>query len=134
MKDYQNYIKPIEPGKQDVRQSFFSKTTKKHYVSVVAAIFAVIVLHLAAQFIFFRSENSESEISSFKIENEQPVEIKTEYETKTPDIIEKPVLAPPVVKPKPAAAAPPRTVLKKREPRESRTERLRRAEKILTGI
>lgn len=114
-----------------------------------AAIFAVIVLHFAAQFVFFRGEKivsenetvnrqnveikaeNEKQIVAAEPENQPDAEIKTEYDEArnltartTPGD---------VVQPK-SKFEPEPAVIKKKETRESKAERLRRAEKILTGI
>lgn len=101
-----------------------------------AAIFAIIVLHFASQFVFFQSEKIVSEteavdkeIVEVKRENEPGAEIRTEYEAKNSDAER----VPDAVSSEPKLV-PSRAVIKKKEPRESKAERLRRAERILTGI
>lgn len=133
-KDNQNQTETMEDGQLDARQLFLNKPTRRHYTGAGAAILLVIVLHLAAQIVFFKSENPESEITSAKIENEQSVEIKPEYEAKKSVVVEMPAPVSPIVQPQPKKIAPALPVVKKKEPRESKVERLRRAEKILTGV
>jgi hypothetical protein len=118
--------------------------TEKLYIRPAllgAVIMAVVFSHFAvSQSISFQSEK-EAVVS--EAINNQPVEIKTTVEAEKPDL---------AAAPKKAAAMTPaaepeadkfaarqadlkQTVIKKREaPRESRTERLRRAERLLTGI
>lgn len=117
--------------KQSLRSVLLSKLPKKQPTKLGAAIFALIVLHFLSQFVFFRGE-----IKTPQIENEQSVEIKTEYKAKMPEEIKMPDAdIPKVAKPKIETSAPARktAVRKKEEQRESRAERLRRAERFLTG-
>lgn len=65
-------------------------------------------------------------------EIETAAEIKTESEAPKPDVADASETEAPVVQPEPKIV--PSRVVRKKEPRESRTERLRRAERILTGI
>jgi hypothetical protein len=100
------------------------------------AIIAIIILHFVSQFTFFQSENLEADKISPK-----SLEIKNQYETKKPDIATIPEIVPPVerddeqLEPKAAAKQPVvrQTVVRKKESRESKSERLRRLEKVLTG-
>ena len=140
MKKYnQNTNQLNEDGKSNVQPPFISKPTRKLYIKAGAAIFAIIILHFVSQFIFIQNEKHESEITSAATEIEQSsesiksTEIKTEDKTKTSEIVKAPVTAAPIVQPE-TKIAPSRTVIKKKEPRESRAERLRRAERILTGV
>ena len=140
MKKYnQNTNQPNEAGKSNLQPPFISKPTRKLYIKAGAAIFAIIILHFVSQFIFIQNEKLESEITSAATEIEQSsesiksTEIKTEDKTKTSEIVKAPVPAAPIVQPE-TKIAPSRTVIKKKEPRESRAERLRRAERILTGV
>ncbi len=107
-----------------------------------AAIFAIIVVHFVSQTSFFQNENFISKQNSPKIENEQSTETKTQYEAKSLDVKPMPdkatlktapEKATPSVSPKPKIV-PSNAVIKKREPGESKAERLRRAERILTGV
>ncbi|MGI8884450.1 MAG: hypothetical protein ACR2IA_09440 [Pyrinomonadaceae bacterium] len=106
-------------------------------------IFAVIVLHFASQFIFFQDENNQTanlqiEKTSAVTETIKSVEIEPEYDAENLKIAAMPESVPPVIEPE-IRIAPSRTVMSqkiinKSEPRESRAERLRRAEKVLTGF
>jgi hypothetical protein len=112
------------------------RLVKRHELIAGAAIFLFILLHFVSPFIFIRDKNLSNEITSLKTENKQSAPIETEPETESAEIVKMPVPVLPVVRPesaKPKIAA--RTLPKKKElPRESRAERLRRAEKILTGV
>lgn len=116
--------------------------TTKWYIRpsiAAAAIIAVVFSHFAvSQFIFF--ENEKDSVIGEAI-SKQSVEIKTEFEAEKPDAAAAPknnasvsfVVEPREIAPKQATVK--QTVIKKKEaPRESRAERLRRAEKLLTGI
>ena len=122
------------------------RLVKRHELIAGAAIFVFILLHFISPFIFIRNENHSNEITSLKTENKQSVSIeaeykkeykteyKKEYKAKSAEIGKTPVLVSPAAQTKPKIV-PPRTVIKKKEPpRESRAERLRRAERILTGV
>lgn len=111
-----------------------NKSAKKHQAIAGAIIFAVIILHFISQFIFFRGEKFQSEITLVKPKIEESVEIRPKYETKSSEIVTPPVSISPIGRTKLKISTPPRAIIKKKEPRLSRTERLRRAEKILTGI
>jgi type IV secretory pathway VirB10-like protein len=144
MKKYnQNTKQPNKIGKANTRSPFLSKSKRRLYIKAGAAIFAIIILHFVSQFIFIQNEKLEIEVTSAATENEQSVEsienIKSieikppEDEAKTSEIVRAPVPVMPVAKPE-TTVAPSRSVIKKKEPRESRAERLRRAERILTGV
>ena len=131
----QNQRQTSEASESHIRPSFLNELAQKHRNKFGAAIFAIIALHFISQFVFFQSDNSQIEENLPKIENEQTVEIKTENQPSEPDIVAKPetTAAPTIVQPE-RKIAPPQTLIKKKEPRESRAERLRRAEKLLTGV
>lgn len=128
-------------GESNVRPSFLSKPAQRHYTKAGAAILAVIVLHFVSQFIFFQNEKLSPEIEALsqqsveiKAENEPDVEIETESGAKKPEVAEVPDAAvSPTVQSEPKIIAPSR-IVKKKETRETKAERLRRAEKFLTGI
>ncbi len=120
------------------------KSGRKRYKIAGAAIFAILVLHSVWQFSFIQSENlraAEAELKTIQPEkllvpvkkDKPPVEVKPVYEAKKSDA----VISPKTVQPatyrrseiKPAAPTP-----KKKPVLESKTERLRRAEKLLTGM
>lgn len=138
-KHNQNTNQSNEAGKSNLQPPFISKPSRKLYIKAGTAIFAIIILHFVSQFIFIQNEKLESELTSAVTEPERSVEsidsneIKTEAKTRTSEIIKAPVPAAPILQPE-TKIAPSRTAIKKKEPRESRAERLRRAERILTGI
>lgn len=127
---------------------------KRHELIAGAAIFLFVLLHFVSPFIFVSNENPSNEITSLqtekfekieKIEDKRSAPVETEYkaEYKIENKAEvKPESAKTIKPPAPVtqkvAAQPkiaPRPAIKKKEPpRESRAERLRRAEKILTGV
>jgi hypothetical protein len=138
----QNQIHKNNVTEKVIRPSFFSKSANRKNAGIVAAIFAVIVLHSAIQFGFFRSEEVSLKAEAFsgqtaeiKFEREQSVEVKTETEIamKKPEIVKMPEIAAPIVQPEPKIVRS-RVVIKKKEPRLSEAQRLRRAERILTGV
>lgn len=135
----QKLRQPDETVQPQASLSFLNKLTQRFPAKVGgAAISALIVLHFVSQFIFFQNDNAPVEITAPKIENEQIVEIKPEKEPVKSDITALPAeavpAAPAVVEPVPAAAPPLQKSVKKKQSRESKTERLRRAERILTGV
>jgi hypothetical protein len=109
-----------------------------------AAVSALIALHFISQFIFFQNENVYNDENTLKPAIEQVIEIK-------PEQVNAAIAAPPLVKTMPDAithktnkvivqqpvrkiALPVQKTVKKKQIRETRAERLRRAEKILTGV
>lgn len=123
------------------------KTGKKSYGQAIlmgAAIFTVLVLHFAvSQFIALKSE-ADSSVS--ELIDKQPVAVEARGENKPAAEIVAPVVAAtkreasaPTVerretKIEPKHSVERETVGEKKAPRETKAERLRRAEKILTGI
>jgi hypothetical protein len=127
----ENRAQSEQGGKRHLLKTLLAKLPKKPPTKLGAAVFALVVLHFVSQFVFFQSEKQTPQI-----ENEPGIEIKTEYEAKTPEVITMPDAdIPAVVKPEIETTTPSRkTMIKKKEqPRESTAERLRRAERILTG-
>lgn len=125
---------------------------RKSYLMGITGIVAIIVLQAAFQFYFIQDENlraAETLIAddrAFEKINEEPLnteipeikeEAKIETKTETKKIVENNVtkskkLAPEVRRD--LQATPSRIIFRKKESRESTAERLRRAEKILTGV
>lgn len=102
----------------------------------IAAILAIGILHFAFQISFIQSEKTPIAENPVKIEtvSEQPTENKpAEFEVKKADIILPPKPAPPT-KLRQTEIAPAKPQLKKKDSAPTKSERLRRAEKILTGI
>ncbi|HEX8250089.1 MAG TPA: hypothetical protein VF599_18085 [Pyrinomonadaceae bacterium] len=137
-----------QSGESNIRPSLLNKPAQRHYTRAGTAIFAIIILHFVSQFIFFQGEKIAPEIEAIKRQsveiqpqqpqNEQIAQIEIESAAKKPEAItgRRKAIPAAVTQPKPAAAiAPARAVTKKKEPRgESRAERLRRAERLLTGV
>lgn len=164
MKDIniQNLPNANDFNESEAKNSFLKKTGQKHYWIASGAIFAIIVFHFVFQFSFIQNEyfkkmQNLSNIEQFNepeqiAENivipetdekeitektgEAKPEQKLVYKTVKPEITRKPrVASPPVRKRSKAVIARPRKVLKDNVPQsETRAERLRRAEKILTGV
>jgi type IV secretory pathway VirB10-like protein len=143
----QNRRRANEAGESNARPAFLSKPAQRNYTKIGAAILMVIVLHFVSQFVFFRDEKPAPQLEAvtspsveIKADDVPAVEIETESEAKTADVAEAPNdndaeapdAAQPGVQPEPRNA--PSRIVRKKESRESRAERLRRAERILTGI
>jgi type IV secretory pathway VirB10-like protein len=136
----QNQRRANEAGEANIRPSVWRKLTRRNNTIAGAAILAVIVLHFVSQFIFFPSQKPAPEIEAMsrqsveiKAENEPVAEIEIESEPKKPEIVTMPEKAPPNAQPE-IRIAPSQTLIRKKEPRESKAERLRRAERLLTGV
>jgi hypothetical protein len=106
----------------------------------VAAILIIGVLHFVFQISFIQSEKNENrriaEVPPVKIEQlfEKPVDNKPlGFGIKKANVA-MPEKSAPALKARPRELVPARPQLRKRETSESRAGRLRRAEKILTGI
>lgn len=131
-------------GKSNVGASFLSKPIQRNITIAGTTIFAVVIIFFISQFTFFRSENHQtenqqsdnyqSELIPTKVENEQSGEVKIEYEAEKSDVETMPISPVlPIVK-RESAASPSPKATKKKELRKSKIERLRHAERILTGI
>ncbi|HEX9961887.1 MAG TPA: hypothetical protein VGB00_13210 [Pyrinomonadaceae bacterium] len=136
----QNQSQAFEAVEAAIRPSVLRKLTRRNQTIAGAAILAIIVLHFAAQFIFFQSEKPSPEIEAIsrqsveiEAENEPNPEIEIESEAEKPDVVTMPEKAPANVQPEPRIA-PTQTLIRKKEPRQSKAERLRRAERLLTGV
>ncbi len=115
---------------------------RKPYVRPIltgAAIFTILVLHFAvSQFITY--EESVKDVSVTELINKQSVGIEPENEAKYTEAINMTDAVSPSVQSKQkiaqgqAVEKETETVNRKKAARESRAQRLRRAEKILTGI
>ena len=139
----QNPVQTNELGNESPN-SVPEKSGRKRYKIAGAAIFVILVLHSIWQFSFIQSENlraAEAELNTIQLEklpvafkkDKPPVEVKPVYQAKKSDV----VISPKAVQPatfrqseiKPAPPTP-----KKKPVSESKTQRLRRAEKLLTGM
>lgn len=129
-------LKPEECEKSNNCPAFFGMIFKRRNEMSVAAIFAIGILHFVFQLSFIRSEKPQLDEAPVKIEQvrEQTVETKPiEFEAKKVNIVlpEKTV---PTVRRRQPEIVPSKTHFRKKDADETRTARLRRAEKILTGI
>lgn len=127
---------------QNPKKPTANKKKARRY-KIVAAILAVFVLHFAWQFSFVQKENLravEDSLKNSQIEvlpaesqsKEEVAEIKTDLAEKIENQ-EVPKNSLPI-KFSPPENKLQQAELKKNSPRESRSERLRRAEKLLTGF
>jgi|GEM_PF-3193760 len=131
---HHNQIQAEEDSKSHLQLAFLSKLTQRFPAKVGgAAISALIVLHFVSQFIFFQNEDVQNENIPPKIENEQIVEIKPKYEPTKPDVVIIPKPTAPIIAQPERKTASFRKVAKKKQRGESKAERLRRAERLLTG-
>ncbi len=132
-------LKPIkaEVLEKTNNQVWLSKIIFKRRNAIgIAAILAIGILHFAFQISFIQTERTQVAENPVKIEtvSEQPAETKSaEFEVKKADIILPPKPAS-QIKQRQAEIAPAKPQLKKKDSVETKAERLRRAEKILTGI
>lgn len=122
----------------------------KRYKILFAGILAITVVHFVMQMSFIKIENSHSAELTARIEdlksNDSSVETKQpdgkivdikpeEYEVRKVKVVTMPENVQPVTRRQPEIVPPPsRTQTKKKAVRETRAERLRRAEKFLTGV
>ena len=148
-------LKPISTGDLDDKITKLSKKSKqRNYKFKVAgaAMFAVLVLHLVWQFSFVQSENlrdtetalktiqptappSQPEINELSSEPKavnQPDQINADFKAKTNIVNSEKTVQKARYERSEAKSEPPK--VKKKAVRESKTERLRRAEKLLTGM
>lgn len=113
---------------------------KNYNIKIGAAIFAIIVLHFVSQSVLFQNENSYS-----KVEVAPVAEINRESEPRKIEVVNDSATAVPIVRteiiqPETRTLTPQSASKKKNEMRETkearqtRAERLRYAEKLLTGI
>jgi hypothetical protein len=136
--------------------SFAGRMSKKKYAIIVLIILAITVGHFAIQMSFIESENKNIVESLSKTQPiiapnpepqiDEPVVENTDSEIKKSDIVlpPQPLKSPKAVKAEkivqkepirqPEPTAPKQKPLKKEFKHESKAERLRRAEMILTGF
>ncbi len=121
-----------------------TKEKGRRRYKITAAILAIFVLHFAWQFSFIQRENlrmaedslNTARLDVLPVEDQtavEPVEITTETAAKT-SVVERTVKSVVPVKYTPPENNRPPVELKKKAAREPRSERLRRAEKLLTGF
>ena len=129
--------------------SFSAKPKTKHYKLAATAIFAIFVLQFVWQFSFIQSEkvrNVEKTLNEIQLEElpakiiEKSVEVKTVFVERKAEILISPKNAMPIVYRQPAIKLtqpenkPTQAEIKKKPSRETKMERLRRAEQLLTGF
>lgn len=132
------------------KSSVFKKISKKHYTTTGGIILAIGIMHFVLQISFIQNKNLQSVESAVEnkveivppaeqiitIEPEQ-VEVKKIKIITIPEVVKSEAVKPEIVKTAPRRqkeAAPVPKAVKKKEVRETRAERLRRAERILTGV
>ena len=127
-------------GKIAVQKTLSKKIFKWQNVVAVAAILAIGVLHFTFQMAFISREVSKNrlavEVPAVNIETDRVAPVAappTEFEMKKINSPQ-PQKSVPAVKPRQGEIVPVKPQSKKKEAVESRAERLRRAEKILTGV
>jgi hypothetical protein len=133
-------------GAVEVQRPFSGKVFKWRNAVAVAAILAIGVFHFVFQMSFIRREVSENRpaveappVKSETLKSEPvsvaPVETNLkEFDVKKIDAALPPRRSVPEIRQRPADIAPVKPPSKKKEGVETRAERLRRAERILTGI
>lgn len=124
-----------------------SSPSKKYYAVIGAGILGVAFLHFGLQMIFIQKENLRSVETAVEIENknipqieenlpvENVIEVKPEqFAVKEIEIVKPSETAKTAVRRQKEVAAPERKAVKKKEANEPRADRLRRAERLLTGV
>ena len=132
-------LKPLkaEGLEEKNNQPVFSKTIFRRRNTIgIAAILVIGILHFAFQLSVIQTEKKQVAENPVSIEQvrEQPAETKpVEFKATKADVVlpEKPA---PQIKQRQSETAPSKPQFKKKEAIEPKAERLRRAEKILTGI
>lgn len=127
-------------------KKFLFKKSGKYYALIGLFIMTIAIAHFSLQMNFIQKENLESvetavgKEKNFKTEVEknspdkQLIEIAPEqYEVKKVEVITIPEIVKPAPRQRKETVPVPKPVRKK-EVRETRAERLRRAERILTGV
>lgn len=128
--------RPQKITKTGNKSSFSKAVFNWRNASVIAAILAIGVLQFLYQLTIIKNEKTQITESPATIEkvSEQKSEIKpAEFEVKKVDAVMPEKTAAPV-RQRQTEIAPSKPQQKKKEASEPRAERLRRAEKILTGI
>lgn len=123
------------------------KKSTKYYATIGAGILGIAFLHFGLQMTYIQRENLrsyEAAVETNKVEvpqieenipAEQTVEIKPEqFAIKEIEVIRNPEVTKTVPRRQIEPVVPEKRVVRKKEATETRTERLRRAERILTGI
>lgn len=124
-----------------------SSPSKKYYAIIGAGILGIAFLHFGLQMIFIQNENLRSSEVAIETENknippvkenlpaEKVIEIKPEqFSIKEIEIKKSPETLKAEPRRQKEFVAPERKVFKKKEMPETRAIRLRRAERLLTGV
>ena len=132
-----------------IQNLFLKKIARKHYIVLGAAILVITVTHFVLQLSFIQTKNlqvtEDLQVVETSVENVEPGEQTVvnkeqrfdakEYKTKKTKNTFAPKTVKAIVQRQPEREPPtPRILPKKRVFGESRAARLRRAEKILTGV
>jgi hypothetical protein len=128
--------KPRQIKKTDRKSSFSKAVFRWRNAAAVAAILAVGVLHFAYQLSVIKTETTqiiESPVISAPVSEPPAVTKPVEFEAKKIDAV-LPEKAVPAIKLRQTEVVPPKPQFKKKDSVEPRAARLRRAEKLLTGI
>lgn len=134
--------------KELIKNLSLKKIARKHYIIVGAAILVITVTHFVLQLSFIQTKNLqvtedlqviETPIENVKldkqtVDNKEEEFVAKEYKVKKTKEITAPKTVKPIVRRQPETAPPLRILSGKKVNRESRAARLRRAEKILTGV
>jgi hypothetical protein len=133
-------LKPLESRELEGNnnQPWLSRTIFKRRNTIgIAAILVIGILHFAFQLSFIQTEKKQLAENPVKIEQvrQPPVETKpVEFEATKADAVLPEKTAPQIKQRQSEIAPPVKMQLRKKEAIEPRAARLRRAEKILTGI
>lgn len=129
-----------------MKTSFLKKLSNKRQMLILAGILAVAIVHSVVQLSFIQSEYLRSaeltaqvegvKFEELTVETKQPgaqiIDVKPEeYKVRKVKVVTIPEYVQPVARRQAETRAP---QTKKKVVRETRTARLRRAEKILTGV
>jgi len=134
--------------KELIQNLSLKKIARKHYIIVGVAILVITVTHFVLQLSFIQTKNLqitenlqviETSVENVKldkqiVDNKEEEFVAKEYKAKKIKDITAPKTVKPVVRRQPETAPPPRILPGEKVNRESRAARLRRAEKILTGV
>lgn len=141
---FKRQLSPKLTASGAVPDKSFVKRERRRIYLIAAAILAVFVVHFAWQFSFVQKENlriAEDSMNDAQLNApvadvppiEETVEIKTDSAPKKP-IIEEPAKSVLPAKYAPPPVKTPSPEMNKKAVRDLRSERLRRAEKLLTGF
>lgn len=132
-------IQPLKAGSLEEKnnQPRLSSTIFKRRNTIgIAAILVIGILHFAFQLSIIQTEKkqvAENPVSIEQVREQPPVTKPVEFEATKADVV-LPEKTAPQIKQRQPEIAPSKMQLKKKEAVDTRAERLRRAEKILTGI